>query len=228
MIRFADKLDKTESAELPEQSGFKEIKPILKTSESQVKDYWDDIFSEDNAVEDMCFTDDEIISAIFERSESDFKFDIDANDEVIQEKLTEFDFEKWNKFDETQKLEVIDDFISVLCEKMGVEEQPRLFLFEDDENFCGAYNNQSNTLELNRNILDNPKEVVNTIAHETRHAYQYQRACIGETREDMLYAINFLNYIEPIQIDGYYVNFNEYQNQLIEAEARAFAKVFSN
>ena len=111
---------------------------------------------------------------------------------------------------------------------MGVEEKPRLFLFENDENICGAYNNQTNTLELNRNILDKPKEVINTIAHETRHAYQYQRACTGETREDVLYAINFLNYVEPIQFEGNYVNFNEYQNQLIEAEARAFAKQFSN
>lgn len=79
-------------------------------------------------------------------------------------------------------------------------------------------------MELNRNILNNPKEV----AHEARHVYQYQRACIGETRDDVLYAINFLNYIEPVQVDGKYVNFNDYQNQLLEAEARAFAKMFSN
>lgn len=42
----------------------------------------------------------------------------------------------------------------------------------------------------------------------------------------MLYAINFLNYIEPILIGDKYVDFNEYQNQLLEAEARAFAKNF--
>lgn len=226
MIRFADRLDKFENTELTGLSNYREIKPILKTINDRVQNYWDRVFGEEEITEDIFLTDEEIISAIFERSESDFKFGIDANDGVIQEKLTEFDFEKWNNFDETQKLEVIDDFISVLCEKVGVEEQPRLFLFEDDENFCGAYNNQSNILELNRNILDNPKEVVNTIAHETRHAYQYQRACIGETQEDVLYAINFLNYIEPIQIDGYYANFNEYQGQLIEVEARAFAKMF--
>lgn len=47
MIRFADKLDKTESAEFPEQSKFKEIKPILKTSDDKVQDYWNDVFSDD-------------------------------------------------------------------------------------------------------------------------------------------------------------------------------------
>ena len=100
-------------------------------------------------------------------------------------------------------------------------------MFEDDENRCGAFNFQTNTLELNRNILSNPQEVVDTVAHEVRHGYQYQRACIGETRVDVLYAINFLNYVNPVQIDGKYVNFNEYQNQLIEAEERAFAKLFT-
>ncbi len=228
MIKFVDKLDRTESTELPAPSNYKEIKPILKTFDNKVQRFWEDVFGEDNTSEDSCFTDEEIISEIFERNESDFKFDINIADKAIQEELANFDNENWNELNETQKLEVIDDFISILCEKMGGEEKPRLFLFENDENICGAYNNQTNILELNRNILDKPKEVINTIAHETRHAYQYQRACIGETREDVLYAINFLNYVEPIQFEGNYVNFNEYQNQLIEAEARAFAKQFSN
>ena len=228
MIIFVARLHRIECTELPAPSNYKEIKPILKTFDNKVQRFWEDVFGEDNTSEDSCFTDEEIISEIFERNESDFKFDINIADKAIQEELANFDNENWNELNETQKLEVIDDFISILCEKMGGEEKPRLFLFENDENICGAYNNQTNILELNRNILDKPKEVINTIAHETRHAYQYQRACIGETREDVLYAINFLNYVEPIQFEGNYVNFNEYENQLIEAEARAFAKQFSN
>ena len=226
MIRFADKLDKTESAEFPEQSKFKEIKPILKTSDDKVQNYWNDVFSDDKSSDDIDFTDEEIISDIFDRSESDFRFDFDFKNKAIQEKLAEFNSEKWDRHSKDEKLEIVDKFKSILCEKLGIEEPPQLVVFEDDECFCGAYNNQTNTLELNLNILDNPKEVIDTIAHETRHAYQYQRACIGETREDMLYAINFLNYIEPILIGDKYVNFNEYQNQLLEAEARAFAKNF--
>ena len=77
MIRFADKLDKTESAEFPEQSKFKEIKPILKTSDDKVQDYWNDVFSDDKSSDDIGFTDEEIISDIFDRSESDFRFDFD-------------------------------------------------------------------------------------------------------------------------------------------------------
>lgn len=53
MIRFVDKLDKTESAESPEQSRFKEIKPILKTSDDKVQDYWKDVFSDDKSSDDI-------------------------------------------------------------------------------------------------------------------------------------------------------------------------------
>ncbi len=228
MIRFADKLDKTENIEAPELSNYKEIKPILKTADDKVRNFWEDVFSERESSDDIYFTEEEIVSEAFERSESDFEFDFDIADEVVQERIEKFDVENWDESSDSKKIEIIKDFLGCLCERMGIEEQPQLVLFEDDENVCGAYNHQTNAMELNRNIFNNPKEVLDTVAHETRHAYQYQRACIGETREDVLYAANFLNYIEPIQIDGKYVNFNEYQNQLIEAEARAFAKMFGN
>lgn len=226
MIHFSEKLGESKTYELPLMKNFKDIRSSNTSATDEVKEYWDSVFSEVTPSDDILFTDEEIISEVFERSESDFKFDFDIDDEITQEQIAKFDVENWNKLDESQKVEVIEDFISHLCEKMGIEEKPNLVFFEDNENVCGAYNNQTNTMELNRNILNNPNEVLNTVAHEARHAYQYQRACIGETREDVLYAINFLNYIEPILIGDKYVNYNEYQNQLLEAEARAFAKNF--
>ena len=226
MIHFSEKLGESKTYELPLMKNFKDIRSSNTSATDEVKEYWDSVFSEVTPSDDILFTDEEIISEVFERSESDFKFDFDIDDEITQEQIAKFDVENWNKLDESQKVEVIEDLISHLCEKMGIEEKPNLVFFEDNENVCGAYNNQTNTMELNRNILNNPNEVLNTVAHEARHAYQYQRACIGETREDVLYAINFLNYIEPILIGDKYVNYNEYQNQLLEAEARAFAKNF--
>lgn len=47
-----------------------------------------------------------------------------------------------------------------------------------------------------------------------------------ETYEDLLYAYNFANYISPLLTEDGYVNFIDYQDQLIEAEACAFAKLF--
>lgn len=228
MIRIADKLDKPQNLEFSKSSNFREIKPILKTTDNKVHSFWEDVFSEQESPDYTYLTEEEIVSEVFERSESDFEFDFDIADEVVQEQTAKFDVENWDESSDSKKIQIIKGFLNCLCERMGIEEQPKLVLFEDDENVCGAYNHQTNAMELNRNIFNNPIEVLDTVAHETRHAYQYQRACIGETREDVLYAANFLNYIEPIQIDGKYVNFNEYQNQLVEAEARAFAKMFGN
>lgn len=227
MIRFIDNTEKKEYSELPYLSNYKEIKPILKTTDEKVYSFWDDVFGEDDLSEDFCFSEEEIISEVFERYEDDFEFDFNVSEVSTQEALTEFSEENWNTFDEAEKINAVDEFKNLLCDKLGVDQKPTIALFEDDENRCGAFNFQTNTLELNRNILSNPQEVVDTVAHEVRHGYQYQRACIGETRVDVLYAINFLNYVNPVQIDGKYVNFNEYQNQLIEAEARAFAKLFT-
>lgn len=228
MIRFTDRMDRTESSELPVLSNYREIKPVLKISDEKVQSFWDDVFEEDDSIDDFCFTEDEIISEVFERYEEEFEFDFDVSEDSLQDILSKFDEENWNTFDESEKIEIIEEFKNLLCEKLGIEYEPTISLFEDDKNHCGAFNYQTNTLELNRNILDNPQQVVNTVAHEVRHGYQYERACIGETRTDILYVINFLNYIEPELVEGHYVNFNEYQNQLLEAEARAFAKMFSN
>lgn len=48
-----------------------------------------------------------------------------------------------------------------------------------------------NKVEINRSTMDDPQEVVDTVAHELRHAYQHQRAGLQETWQDMLYKINF-------------------------------------
>ena len=45
MIRFADKLDKAESTELPGLSNYREIKPILKTTSDKVQSYLISFFS---------------------------------------------------------------------------------------------------------------------------------------------------------------------------------------
>ena len=80
---------------------------------------------------------------------------------------------------------------------------------------------------INSCNFDNPQEILDTVAHEVRHAYQFQRAQNPKEEIDYLYAYNFENYITPYVTDGGYVNFTDYQDQLIEAEARAFANLFN-
>ena len=65
---------------------------------------------------------------------------------------------------------------------------------------------------------------MNTVAHEMRHAYQWERSRNPERPEDILYLYNFDNYISPVPLgNGKYLFVVDYMNQYIEAEARAFA-----
>ncbi|MEE0264642.1 MAG: hypothetical protein UD936_03355 [Acutalibacteraceae bacterium] len=225
MIWFTDKTDKTESAEITKSEKYKEIKPSVETTDDKVQSFWSDVFGNKSKTDDTGFKGEDTISEIFHRKESDFKFDFDFKDKSITKVLDKFADEKWDKLSEAKKMKVIDSFADVLCDKLGITERPKVTLFDNSDNY-GLYCHGTNSVELNRSILNNPKELVDTIAHETRHAYQYQRASIGKTRMDGLYGTNIVNYIAPVKVNGKYINFIEYQEQLIEAEARAFAKGF--
>lgn len=110
---------------------------------------------------------------------------------------------------------------------MGLQNPPVVEFFDGPQDSCGAYNFATNTISINRALFDDPAEVVDTVAHETWHAYQHQRANMMETKQDYLYKLNFDNYLSPITLgDGKYLLFTDYQEQLVEAEARAFASIF--
>ena len=102
------------------------------------------------------------------------------------------------------------------------------FYYDADKNDCGVYNHATHSTELNRSLLNDPGELIDTIAHELRHAYQHQKAMAPESELDLLYRVNFDNYISPLPLgDGKFLFFTDYQDQLVEVEARAFAKQFS-
>ena len=228
MIKFSDAENKTDNIETPDTTCYKDIKSNKEISDNEVHSFWSYIFSGEENSEYFDFTEDEleIISEIYDRDEDEFEFDFDISDTSLQEVLDKFKEEDWNTLDETQKAEVVETFVNTLCEKLDIENQPKLVFFDGDESNCGAFNFKTNEISINRNLLSDPKELVDTIAHESRHAYQYQRGCIGETRMDQLYKFNFEHYIFPEEKDGHYLNYNEYSDQLIEAEARAFASLF--
>lgn len=114
----------------------------------------------------------------------------------------------------------------MIAEKLEIENRPAIEFYESNPCDCGAFDPDRNVICINQNNFDDPEEIINTIAHETRHAYQFQKAENPENYMDLLYAYNFANYISPYMDEDGYVNFIDYQDQLIEAEARAFADLF--
>lgn len=227
MIHFSEKFTKQESFELPSAENFKEIKPILSASPDEAQEFWNKIFDgKETAHDAFDLSEDDIIAEIYDRDENEFQFDFDANSPKIKEALLPFEENNWNELSEIEKATAIDNLVNILSVELKLSEKPSVEFFEADKNNCGCYVSGENKIRINKNTFDSPSEVVDTIAHEIRHAYQYERANIGETYMDILYRYNFLNYIEPTKIDKKYVNFTDYQNQLVEAEARAFAKLF--
>lgn len=228
MIHFSEKITKQESCELPSAENFKEIKPILSASPNEAQDFWNKVFNGNETAEDAFeLSDEEIIAEIFDRDENEFKLNFDANSPEIRTALLPFEQSTWENLSEFERTAAIDNLKDILSDKLSLSEKPNIEYFEDEKNNCGCYVSGEHKILINKNTFENPSEVVNTVAHEMRHAYQYERANIGETYTDILYRYNFLNYIYPKKVNGKYVNFTDYQNQLIEAEARAFAKVFN-
>lgn len=172
----------------------------------------------------------EVYDEIYDRDEDEFSFhELNLEDERIERVLKYFSPERWEKLDYYDKQNIIREFGYALAMKLELKNPPRITYYSGGANDCGAYDPRNNEIRINRNMLEDAKITIDTAAHETFHAYQHQRARIGETKKDVLYAINFANgnYISPTRdANGKYVNFSAYEGQLVEAEARGFAKIF--
>lgn len=163
---------------------------------------------------------------ILNRSEEEFSFNYDLSD--MRDILDKFDEENWTDLSENEQMDLVEQVVYRIAEILGLNEIPEVMYFEDDPSNCGCYYSGLNILGINVCELSDSKELINTVAHELRHAYQEQRALNPETEMDYKYLTNLRNYISPIFTEnGDYILFTDYQDQLVEAEARAFANLFS-
>ncbi len=224
MIQFQDSVEKHGSSRTESLDRFKDIKSMESSSPEKIRDFWDSLFGKrDTYVPDE---NENLFAEVFGRSSDEFHFDFDMG-QKLSEGLEDFNDDKWSRMTEAEQIKTIKDFSSALSEKLGLVSPPTIAFFNGPRDSCGAYNPGTNGITINRALFDDPAEIVDTIAHETWHAYQHQRANILENKHDYLYKLNFDNYISPTSLgDGKYLFFTDYQEQLVEAEARAFASLF--
>lgn len=218
MLEFSDRT-KPELENALASFKYNDIKPEKETNDTS-KAFWNDIFSEKANLENEKVSEEDLLSDIFGVDADKFVFDFDFFDPEILSILDKFKDPAWNEKTDNEKLEIVKALIKVIGEKLGLTELPILELFDGEPFECGAFNAGNNVLKINKELLKDPKELVNTIAHELRHAYQNMRAMIGETYQDFLYLLNFIYYVTPE------MGFSDYEDQLVEAEARAFANMF--
>lgn len=149
--------------------------------------------------------------------------DIEANTEVLEQSLGRFEQDTWERLEIYEQREAINELSDYIKDIIGFENPPAIEYYNSArEGEYGGYDPATNTLQINENMLYNSREAADTVAHELWHAHQQECALQPKSPRDYQYQYNFDNYINPE--DG----FEQYQNQLVEAEARSFAAQFRN
>jgi hypothetical protein len=157
--------------------------------------------------------------------EKEFTFEFDMKD--IEPVLVKFDERNWTNLSDDERLEAVGELTVKIAGGLGLRSVPEIAYFEDHPSDRGMYYRGTDTLGINVCELQKPKGLVNTIAHELRHAYQRQRAENPETEMDQKYLANWQNYVSPMfDQNGELILVTENREQLVEAEARAFADLF--
>lgn len=153
-------------------------------------------------------------------SEYDFHgVDCLENPERLDASLENFTVENWENLSIDEQKEQMTDLAQYIIDVTGLENPPRIeFYNNNQEGDYGGFDRTTNTLSINEHMLYQNDEAADTIAHELWHALQYQRASNPRTKLDAMYAENFNDYISPNE------DFEGYQSQILESEARAFAQ----
>ena len=144
--------------------------------------------------------------------------DVEQNAEQLDQNLENFEPDAWEQFDNIERQNAISNLAEYIKDIIGFENPPAIEYYNNPQlGDYGGYNRETNTLSINQFMLFDSREAADTVAHELYHAHQYERAENPKCERDLQYRANFENYIKP------QYGQEAYENQLVEAEARAFA-----
>jgi len=143
----------------------------------------------------------------------------DSGSDRMDSVLDNFQEENWSDLSLEEQKQSMTDLADYVAADTGNENPPEI-IFRDNMNDgeYGGYNPETNTLEINENMLADSVEAADTVAHEMWHAYQQQCALDPTSEKGREYQEGFDNYISPEY------DFEGYQNQMVEAEAREYAQ----
>ncbi|MCR5461218.1 MAG: InlB B-repeat-containing protein [Acetatifactor sp.] len=189
-------------------------------------------------------------SEIYDRYGDSFSYGLDMS--RISSTLDLFSERKWVGQSTYTKIKRVTMLTTALANLYGISNLPKVakgLPADALEGDIGYYKAETNTIYLHPIlyvddwlVIDRGTEIeempachllARTIAHELRHAYQFERACNPRSRIDYLFAYNYgfygygiNNYIDPItDVNGNPLNIIEYQDQIIEAEAFGVEKL---
>lgn len=145
--------------------------------------------------------------------------DVGSDVERLDSSLESFQPETWENLTVDEQKAAMSDLADYVKDVIGFDNPPQIVYYNNPvAGDYGGYSPGTNTLEVNEYMLYDSDEAADTVAHELWHAYQHERALNPQSAKDFQYQYGFDNYIQPD------VDFAAYQDQLVEAEARAFAQ----
>lgn len=149
--------------------------------------------------------------------------DVSTDVERLDSSLENFQSGTWENLSTDEQKAAMSDLADYVKDVIGFENPPDIVYYNNPvDGDYGGYSPGTNTLSVNEYMLYDNNEAADTIAHELWHAYQHERAMNPQSAKDYQYQYGFDNYIRPDD------DFTAYQDQLVEAEARAFAQQFKD
>lgn len=146
--------------------------------------------------------------------------DLDRDPERLDHTLEAFEQPNWDELGPIGRKEAMGKLADYIIDTVDLEERPRVEYYNNPRyGEYGAYDANTNTLRVNEYMLDNAEEAADTIAHELWHAHQYECAQDPQNALHYQYQYNLdpAHYIPPD------LGLDAYEDQFVEAEARAFA-----
>ena len=135
------------------------------------------------------------------------------------ENLSAFEQNSWDNLSQVEKEQAIEELRDSIAEDLQIENKPDIAYYNnEDSGDYGGYAASTNTIYINQFNMGNAAETADTIAHESRHCWQHERADNPQTEQDQRFKENFDNYIKPE------INFEAYQSQPVEQDASDYAE----
>ncbi|MDO4485555.1 MAG: hypothetical protein Q4C46_03065 [Bacillota bacterium] len=138
----------------------------------------------------------------------------------------------WKNLNTKERLEVLQTIANIESNYLGLSHELNVCAEVLGENLVGRYDEQRHRIEININFLknENPEELLGTICHEAYHSYEYQMIyvydSIDEKERELMIFRDVPDYIEEFSSYTHgEVDFEDYEAQTVEVNAREYAKI---
>lgn len=136
----------------------------------------------------------------------------------VKDSLENFNQERWERMSPEEQKEAITELRDCVATDLELDNKPEVKFYDvPDSTDFGGYSAKENAIYINEYNMGEARETADTIAHESRHCWQHERAENPQTEQDYEFKENFEDYVSPSD------DYQEYKNQPVEVDAKQYA-----